>query len=71
MLSFSSIKIYTQIRLAIIRCLMDEKVILDEEKLCRDCSHQRRDHKYDINNLNNDLKCGLLDCECINFVEWI
>lgn len=50
---------------------MAEKVIQDEEKLCKNCSHQRRDHKYDINNLDNDLKCGLLDCECTNFVEWI
>lgn len=50
---------------------MTEKVILDEEKPCRDCFHQRRDHKYDINNLKNDLKCGLIDCKCTNFVEWI
>jgi len=57
--------------LATIGYIMAEKVIQDEEKLCKNCSHQRRDHKYDINNLDNDLKCGLLDCECTNFVEWI
>lgn len=50
---------------------MDEKITLDEEKLCKDCSHQRRNHKYDINDLNNYLKCKFTECECSNFVEWV
>jgi hypothetical protein len=35
MLSLSSIKIYTIIKLDIIGCLMDEKVILDKENYAR------------------------------------
>lgn len=50
---------------------MDQKFSLDEEKLCKSCSHQRRAHKYDVSDLNNDLKCGLVNCKCSSFVEWI
>lgn len=51
--------------------MMDEKLYPDEEKLCKSCSHQRRDHKYITNQQNNDLKCSYSECNCNYFEEWI
>ncbi len=50
---------------------MNEELNFDEKKLCKRCSHQRCDHKYDVTEQNNDLKCGLSECSCNHFVEWI
>lgn len=51
--------------------LLNESFALDEKKQCKKCSHERRDHKYDINEQNNNLKCMYKKCSCNNFVEWI
>lgn len=49
---------------------MDKSLYLDEKKLCKSCSHKRLDHKYNIDEQNNDLKCRISGCGCVNFVEW-
>jgi hypothetical protein len=49
---------------------MKDKLSPDEKKLCKNCSHQRRDHKYNVQEQNNDLKCGYPKCTCIQFIEW-
>jgi hypothetical protein len=49
---------------------MNAKISFDEEKLCKNCSHQRRDHKYDVSEQNNDPKCEYPKCNCNHFVEW-
>ncbi|CAN5726048.1 hypothetical protein BH23THE1_BH23THE1_11610 [soil metagenome] len=50
---------------------MDEKLYPDEEKTCKGCSHQRREHRYYTELQDNDLKCSLKGCNCSGFVEWI
>ena len=50
---------------------MNEEHNFDEKKICKKCYHQRRDHKYNITEQNNDLKCKYSNCECNHFVEWI
>jgi hypothetical protein len=49
---------------------MNAKIHFDDKKLCKNCSHQRRDHKYDVLEQNNDPKCEYPKCNCSRFVEW-
>lgn len=49
---------------------MNVKIRLDDKKLCKNCSHQRRDHKYDMIEQNNDIRCQYPKCNCNQFVEW-
>jgi hypothetical protein len=44
---------------------------LDEQKQCKECSHQRFHHKYSTREQNNDPKCEYSDCNCVRFIEWI
>lgn len=49
---------------------MNAKIHFDDEKMCKNCSHERHHHKYDMIEQNNDPKCEFPNCNCNHFVEW-